>query len=170
MRTVKILFLICFMVNAHLYSQNETTLKAIDNQVWMPFTKAFETFDYSLFASIHSIELIRINADNKRIQDKISYITGYKERWKTKEMSQTISFRFFERFNNEHSASERGIYKLTIYPDTDKEQSYYGQFHVILKNENGNWKILVDYDSSEKNTVDSTLYYIAFPIDDYSKY
>lgn len=170
MKTYKIFILLCFIVNIHSYSQNETTLNAIDNQVWKPFTKAFETFDYSLFASIHSIDLIRINADNNRIQEKISYINGYKERWKSQGFKQTISFRFFERLNNENSASERGIYKLTINPNTEQEQSYYGQFHVILKYENGNWKILVDYDSSENNTVDSSIYNQAFAIDDYKKY
>ena len=166
----KILFLVCLLIAFQSFAQKETNLKDIDNQIWMPFTQAFETFDYSLFASIHSIDLIRVNADGKRIQDKISYINGYKERWKSIEREQTISFRFIERLNDENSASERGIYKLTIQPNTDTEQSYYGQFHVILRNENGDWKILVDYDSSEENTIDSTQYNQAFAIDDYNKY
>ncbi|HRI59468.1 MAG TPA: hypothetical protein PK228_07085 [Saprospiraceae bacterium] len=29
----------------------------------------------------------------------------------------------------------------------------YGQFHVFSRKENGRWKIAVDYDSSEGNTV-----------------
>ncbi|PWI29116.1 hypothetical protein DI383_13270 [Flavobacteriaceae bacterium LYZ1037] len=170
MKTINILLLVCFLATFHSFSQNETNLKEIDNQIWLPFTKAFETFDYSLFASIHSIDLVRINADNNQIQNKISYINNYKERWKFKDREQTITFRFFERLNNENTASEHGIYKLTINPETDQEQSYYGQFHVILRNENGQWKIMVDYDSSENKTIDASRFNQAFAIDDYTKY
>ena len=170
MKIHKLILLVCFISSMNCYSQTEENLKNIDNQVWHPFTKAFETFDYILFSSIHSKDLIRINADGKRIQNKETYIDGYKERWESIDRKQTISFRFLERLNNENSASERGIYKLTIHPGTDQEQSYYGQFHVILKKEQHAWKILVDYDSSENNTVGSSVYNKAFQIDDYSKY
>lgn len=36
--------------------------------------------------------------------------------------------------------------------------SYYGKFHVILKKENGVWKLLVAYNSSENDTIHDTSY------------
>ncbi|PWK19520.1 YybH family protein [Xanthomarina spongicola] len=170
MKTNKIILLLCFIMHFQVFSQTVSSLNAIDNQIWIPFTNAFETYDYKIFANIHSNDLIRINADGKRIQNKEAYIKNYEERWKSHNAEQTISFRFFERLNNEDSASERGVYKLTINSNTAQEQSYYGQFHVILRKEKDIWKILIDYDSSEKNTVDVSTYNKAFAIDDYSRY
>jgi hypothetical protein len=35
---------------------------------------------------------------------------------------------------------------------------------------NGKWKIVVDYDSNENNTIDEKIYQAAFGIDDFAKY
>lgn len=104
MKISKLLLLACLFSSMFCYSQTEEVLKNIDNQVWHPFTKAFETFDYNLFSSIHSKDSIRVNADGKRTQNKETYIDGYKERWKSIDRKQTISFRFLQRLNNENSA------------------------------------------------------------------
>ena len=160
-----------FMIISSIsYCQNKEILKSINNEIWEPFTKAFETSDYNLFGSLHSEELVRVNGNGKRIQNKESYINGYKTRWENNKLNQTISFRFLERIVNEQSASERGIYKLTLNPGTNQEQSYYGKFHVILKIENNIWKILVDYDSTEDNSITEMSYNNAFEMNDYNKY
>lgn len=166
----KISFILTVLLACNSFSQNETTLTAINKQIWEPFTTAFETSNYDLFASLHSDDLIRVNGDGKRIQNKVSYIKGYKTRWSTNKQNHTIAFRFLERIANNESGSERGIYKLTINQNTEQEQSYYGKFHVVLRKENESWKILVDYDSSEKNTINAHVYNNAFAIDDFSKY
>lgn len=166
----KITLLMVLFLTLNSYSQNETQLKQINKQVWEPFTKAFETSDYNLFAYLHSKDLIRVGGDGKRILNKTDYIEGYKNRWTSTNQHRTISFRFIERISNENSASERGIYKLTLNPKTGQEQSYYGKFHVFLTKENELWKILVDYDSSEENTINSDSYNKALAIDAYSKY
>ncbi|MCF7561676.1 nuclear transport factor 2 family protein [Sabulilitoribacter multivorans] len=166
--TIYISLFLCF---GNIVTSQETNhLKAINTDVWSPFTKAFETFDYILFASIHSEDLVRVSGDSKNVKGKTTYIEGYKKRWVNKNSNQTISFRFLERIANDISASERGIYKLTVNPNTANEQSYYGKFHVILRKENGTWKLLVDYDSSESNTINETSYNEAFAIDDFDKY
>jgi hypothetical protein len=50
------------------------------------------------------------------------------------------------------------------------EKVYFGKFHVILIKEEGVWKILVDYDSSEKNSINEDTYKKAYAIDDFKKY
>jgi len=85
-------------------------------------------------------------------------------------LNQTISFKFLERICNDSIASERGIYKLIRNPNTDIEKSYFGKFHVILKKESSIWKIIIDYDSSENNTINKTSYNNAYAIDDYDKF
>lgn len=151
-------------------SQNNKCLKDINNQIWANFSKAFETLDSDLFESIHSNNLVRVSGDNKTIRDKTTYINGYKKRWKNSSINQSISFRFLERVCNENKASERGIYKLIIKPDTKEENIFYGKFHVIHRKENGKWKVLVDYDSSEYNTINKTSYERAFSIENFDTY
>jgi hypothetical protein len=101
---------------------------------------------------------LRINADGKRLLTKEDYIQGYEKRWANDKQNQTISFRFIERIVNDEYGSERGIYKLTMNPNTEQEQHYYGKFHVLLRKEKSIWKLLADYDSSEGNTINENSY------------
>ncbi|WP_299123604.1 nuclear transport factor 2 family protein [uncultured Winogradskyella sp.] len=167
--TLTILF---FALSINLSSaQSLDNLKAI-NSVWSKFYKAFETLDYTLMAEIHSKDLVRISG-GKRIINYTTYINNYKagfKRDKESNQSQSISLRFFERINNDSAASERGIYKLVRNKGTENEQAYYGQFHVLFKKTNGEWKITMDYDSSEGETIGEEDYKKAFAIDDFDKF
>lgn len=159
------LAVIVLLVNTS-QAQNKEHLEAI-NTVWAKFYKAFETLDYALMAEIHSKELVRVSG-GKRILDYDTYIKGYESSFQnSKDTNQTshISLRFFERINTDFTASERGIYKLVRNKGTDKERAYYGQFHVIFKNIDGEWKITLDYDSSEFNTIGEDDFKKAYAID-----
>lgn len=161
---------ILILLTLPVFSQNTQILKDINSQVWHNFTKSFETLDYNLFSDLHSDDLIRVGGDNTSLKSKRSYIEEYKKRWKASTTNQTISFRFLERICNNEKASERGIYKLTRNTNSPDQKSYYGKFHVILKKEDNRWKILVDYDSSENNTINETSYNQAFSLDDFARY
>lgn len=169
MKRLKFICALLFVFQS-VFSQNIIELTEINTQIWEPFSVAFETSNFELFGSLHSDDLIRIGADGKRILKKDLYIQGYKNKWSNKKQNRTISFRFLERIVNDKLGSERGIYKLTINSQTEQEQSYYGKFHVILRKEDSVWKILVDYDSSEGNTINSDSYENAFAINDFSRY
>jgi len=165
------IFIFLFVIMSSVsYCQNKEVLKSINKEIWEPFTKSFETFDIELFESLHSNDLIRVSADGRNIKKKDTYIDGYNRRWTKTSIEQTISFRFLERLNSTDIASERGIYKLTMNPNTEQEKTFYGKFHVIMKKEHETWRILVDYDSSESNTINSDSYYKAFAQDDFEKY
>ena len=84
--------------------------------------------------------------------------------------SNIIALRFFERITSSSVSSERGVYKLTRNPNTEKEQHFYGQFHVIMKKIGDKWIITMDYDSSESNTIDAEDFNKAYAIDDLEKY
>lgn len=164
--------ILCFLVlsSYKIDAQNHEELKSINSEIWTNFTKAYETLDYDLFADIHSDSLIRVSGNSKHIKNKQAYIDGYKKWWKDKSLHHTISFRFLERIYNDGIASERGIYKLTRNPNSEKEKSYYGKFHVIHKKERGKWKILVDYDSDENESINESSYLSAHKIDDFHKF
>ena len=148
---LSVVVLLLLSVKSH--SQDPEILQEINEQVWHNFTKAFETSNVDLFGSIHSQNLIRVAGDSKIIKYWPEYIDGYKSNWKNPSAKRTINFRFIERIHNDQTASERGIYQLKVNIGTENEKSYYGKFHVILLKENNQWKLLLDYDSSESGTI-----------------
>ncbi len=163
------IFLVAFTF--HVQAQSIDNLKEI-NKVWEKFYKAFDSLDHQFMAEIHSKKLIRISG-GKRISDYETYIKGYERRFKKakeNKTSNTISLRFFERVNNDSIASERGIYKLIRIEKDKKEQVYYGQFHVLFIKEHDEWKILMDYDSNEGNSIGEKEYRNAHGINQFDKF
>ena len=159
--------IIWLLLPFYLVAQNHSDFKGINTEVWEKFSQAYKTKDVALYSSIHHEDFIRINANSKSIKDKTSYIQDYKKNWNSKDNRKLkIEFRFLERILSSNKASERGIYKLSINPDTVEERSFYGKFHVILI-KNGTWKLLVDYDSDENGTIGEKDYLTANDINAY---
>ena len=153
-------------------AQTKDNLEAINSQVWSQFYEAFETLNPELMANIHSKEMVRVSGGTT-ILDYETYINNYRnnyKRLKTIGDTRHIALRFFERINTNTTASERGIYKLTVNKDKEDEQSYYGQFHVILKKQEGIWMITLDYDSNENNTIGENQFLKAHDIDNFEPF
>lgn len=131
-------------------------LKELNHDIWIPFAEAYATGDAEKYLALHSADFIRAQGDGQNTNDLAGYSTGVRsgfQRGKDKGGKTAIEFRFFERFSNGQTASERGIYKYTYTPPSGEAWSGYGQFHVFSRKENGRWKIVIDYDSSESGTV-----------------
>ncbi len=125
------------------------------NKTWTKFCRAFETLDHQLMADIHTKDLIRI-PNGQRIVDYNSYIDNYKknfERAKSMNSTRAITLRFFERINNDSIASEKGIYRLVKDRGQAGEQSFYGEFHALMIKKGEDWKIFMDYDNDNDNTI-----------------
>ncbi|NMM47794.1 nuclear transport factor 2 family protein [Marinigracilibium pacificum] len=143
----------------------------INNQVWAKFEKAFVDLNPGLMAEIHSRDLARIPADNNRILNYEEYIDSFHKRFdraKSNHIKYEIELRFIERIANGFTASERGIYQLIVINEQDEPRSYYGKFHVLLRKENGLWKILMDYDSNEGGKIGKEDFDKANEIDDFN--
>lgn len=165
-------FSLILCINTFVLAQGEI-LNKINEEVWSKFCKSFETLDLQLMEEIHNKELYRIPADGRVILNYEEYMEGYRSWFAQAKKDNTllnISLRFFERICNESSASERGIYRLTINEGRDNEQFFYGKFHVLLKKENDIWKILMDYDSNEGNTVGEKDFNMASAMDEVEKF
>ena len=156
-----------------IFAQNKTHYEEINEDVWERFYLAYTELDAKYMEEIHSKEVMRIPADSKKIFHFEQCISNYERsfsRARDKGEARKISLRFIERIANEKSATERGIYQLTVNPGAAHEANYYGKFHVILRKESGVWKILVDYDSSEGNTIGKEDFDRAFAIDDFEAF
>jgi ketosteroid isomerase-like protein len=149
-------------------------LKEINRDIWLPFIEAYGTFNAGQYKSLQTEDFIRVAANNKNLPNPNDYFNST-EKWfadmKQKELKLTIAFRFTERIANDKVASERGVFELKAFDANGKELwKDYGKFHVFMRKLNGVWKIVVDYDSNEKETVNLPMYVSAFAMDDFEKY
>jgi ketosteroid isomerase-like protein len=163
--------LISILVNAQT---NTDYLKEINRDIWLPFIEAYGTLDIEKYKSLQSEDFIRAEGNDKRLPSFKDYFDNAGN-WfsdvKKEGRKLSIAFRFSERFANGSVASERGIYELKSFDTSGKEVwKGYGKFHVFLRKIKGVWKIVVDYDSNEKKTIDEQTYLAAFAVDDLEKY
>jgi len=142
-------------VSTSLFGQ--TAQKEINEQVWKPFIKAFTENNAELFMSVHSKDLVRSPRDSKKVLNW----DQYNQQTAKQSGTHNIELRFTERINNDNQAIDVGVYK-TSYPN---HPPYYGRFHVVLRKENGIWKILVDTDSNEGGTIGEKQFLAAKPME-----
>ena len=149
------IFLVAFpFIGFSAFSQNFQ--KEINDQVWKPFISKFNNLDANGFLAVHSKDVIRAPRDSKILLNWSEYLKQQQEgdnRSKENGRTRTVELRFTERIANANQAIDIGIYKTTVTNKEGKTQSFYGRFHVVLRRENGVWKILVDTDSSENQTI-----------------
>ncbi|GAA4274690.1 hypothetical protein GCM10022258_39860 [Aquimarina gracilis] len=154
-----------------VHAQEKQLHQKINRDMYENFSKAFATIDYDLFASIHCKAMIRISGNGGEIKNVKKYLEGYQERWSdTNQKPAPIDFRLLERITSDSLVSDRGIYRVTYVNDTKETKYSYGKFHVLLKLEDNNWKILMDYDSNENNSINKESFDNAFPLTEYKKY
>lgn len=138
--------------------------KEINVQVWKPFISSFNNYDANGFLAVHTKDVVRSPLDAKMILTYDEYLQNQLEgnkRGKENGNTRTLDLRFTERIANAATAIDIGIFKVTVNRKDGSTQSFYGRFHVVLRKENGVWKILVDMDSSEGRSIDEADYIAA---------
>lgn len=127
------------------------TSKQIDEQVWKVFQEAWSSYDAEKYIGIHTSDVLRVTP----------WGIKYGQTWREKTIEsfsqedapkRNISFQFEHRISQDDLAYEVGYYKSTSIIDFGGvERTSYGRFHVVLKKENGQWKIAQDWDTSDVN-------------------
>jgi len=139
----------------------------INNQVWLPFIKTFNERDSKAFMELHSKDLVRSSRDSKTVLNWTDYAQQMEKgdrRENEQKSKRELELRFTERIAQNDLAIDVGIYKTTYTTENKPPRSFYGRFHVALRKENGVWKILVDTDSSEGNTITEQDFLAAQPM------
>jgi ketosteroid isomerase-like protein len=151
------IFLTIILCYACLPVRGQSIQSAINDQVWKPFIQAYNDHDIDGFLAVHSKDVVRSPRDAKMVLNWNQYYEQQKQgddQGKASGNKRQLDLRFTERIASDAQAMEVGIYKVIV---TDKQGSirtFYGRFHVVLRKENGTWKILADTDSSEGKTID----------------
>lgn len=132
-----------------LYAQST---KEINQQVWLPFIESFSNGNDEGFSAVHSKEIIRVLQDSKQIWGYDQYFKKQPDSIKAKYAvwKKNIELRFLQRIDGNDKAFEIGYYKTSSKNTvTGESRISYGKFHVLLRKENGVWKILMDADAHE---------------------
>ncbi|MDC8002448.1 nuclear transport factor 2 family protein [Aureisphaera galaxeae] len=148
---MKKILLLFTLVSFPLMSQNITNAdlaKEVDQQVWEPFKQSYKSGDAVTFNSIHTDDVIRITG--RGIQKGQEYKDSNTQ-WLSKpdRKARTIDFVFEHRIYAEDTAYEIGYYKIVY--GADEAKANYARFTVVLKKENGTWRIAQDWDTDEIN-------------------
>lgn len=165
MRTIHLLIGLLLLSNMALAQPAQ---KEINEQVWKPFIAAFNDLDPDAFMALHSHDLVRALRDDGRVMgyDEYAKVTASgNHNVKINKFQKKLELRFSERWVNHDLAYEVGIYKSqTIKPSGNNIISY-GKFQVVLRQEKGVWKIIMDSDSSEGGTINDKDFLFARPIE-----
>ena len=149
-----LIVLVLLVIPASIFAQDSE--KEINTQVWKPLLEAYKNFDTEKFMSFYSKDLIRIPEDEKKIFGFSEYkkiLARENQSNKNYKIKATMEMRFSQRVDGTTMAQEKGIYKLNIIKDNNGQTAtLYGRFLIVLRKENGVWKILVDSDAAENNT------------------
>lgn len=145
---------VMILVVMEAHAQNHQ--QEINDQVWKPFILTFNQFETEKFMALHAKDVVRSSRDANQVLNWQQYHDQQKkgDDWsKGNGYTRTLELRFIERLASPDQAIETGIYKTTSVNNKGEASSGYGKFMVVLRKENGTWKILVDTDSSEGNSI-----------------
>ncbi|MFS4466465.1 hypothetical protein [Maribacter sp. 2210JD10-5] len=149
MRTkISILMLFCIV---GIYAQDDAVQfqKEIDQTVWKPFQKAFETLNGDALNATYATEVLRVTPNG--IDTDGSFKAENLKRFvinKADGITIALDFWFDSRHTNKTTSYEVGFYRIAA-TDIEENTSYnYGQFHIVLKKINGEWKIIQDWDTN----------------------
>ena len=135
-----------------VFAQDNTITREINEQVWTTFIRSFGSSDEDLFRSVHSKDVVRVIQDDGEIFGYDQYFRKIPDSLKAKwaNWKKSIELRFTQRISGEDKAFEVGYYKTTsINTQTGEQRKSFGRFHVLLRKENGIWKIVMDADTGE---------------------
>lgn len=135
-----------------LKARGDSLQMQINEQVWKPFIKSFNSGDEEGFKAVHSRDMIRVIQDDQQIFGYERYFEKSPDSLKLKwgKWKKNIELRFLQRIAGNDKAFEVGFYKTkSINLPTGESRTGYGKFHVLLRKEDGRWKILIDADANE---------------------
>ena len=143
-------FFLCFCIAS--FSQGDSLQQQINKQVWKPFIESFNNDDNAGFRKVHSVDLIRVIQDDNQVLGYEEYLKpaddSVKARWG--KWKHHIELRFIQRIASCGKAFDVGYYKtISANINTGETRVSFGKFHVLLRTENGIWKILMDQDAKE---------------------
>ena len=127
----------------------EATHKEINTTVWKAFQDAFQALDGKALNDVYADNVLRITSDGIDTQSafKEANVTRFAENIKNGDRI-ALDFWLDSRQTNETTSYDVGFYRMAMTTSAGATNTFYGQFHIVLKNIDGGWKIAQDWDTS----------------------
>ena len=138
-----------FTLSMQAQSTIEDIQKEIDNTVWQPFQKAFETLDGKALNALYAADVLRVTPNG--IDTQNSFKATNAERFHAnRKNGESIGLDWWwdDRKTTEDTSYEVGFYRIAFTTAQGKTQYSYGQFHIVLKKIDRHWKITQDWDTA----------------------
>ncbi|XOV82400.1 MAG: hypothetical protein ACFHXK_16235 [bacterium] len=121
----------------------------IDQSVWKPFKAAFEALDGDALNAVYAGEVLRVTPDGLDVDGR------FKQTNRTRFLNNrkngdriSLDFWFDTRHTNALVSYDTGFYRVAITTLAGDTSYAYGQFHIVVKNIDGHWKIVQDWDTA----------------------
>ena len=123
--------------------------KEIDQSVWKTFQAAFETLDGEALNSVYAEKVLRVTPEGLDVAELFKN-TNRTRFLKNRELGERIAldFWFDTRHTNTSVSYDTGFYRITMTSSAGARSYAYGQFHIVLNNIDGHWKIVQDWDTA----------------------
>ena len=123
--------------------------KAIDETVWKTFERAFERMDGEALNSVYADDVLRVTPEGLDTTGafKRANLSRFDEN-KARGDRIALDFWFDSRQTSANVSYDVGFYRVGITAASGETSYFYGQFHIVLKKLDGEWKIVQDWDTA----------------------
>ncbi len=122
----------------------------INTQIWATFTRSYKELDAELHMNLYNPNIVRVTPQKDSVLSGEEYIkmTGrmLEMRRSKSSIGSDIQFRFNQRYHNDNSAYEAGIYRMSGTGRDGQPFVFYNEFSVVLKKHEDRWTIMFDMD------------------------
>lgn len=154
--TIRHLLLILVLIASPLATataDERHELEILNRQVWLPYQEGIRTDKPELYVGVHSEDFYWVAPGSKgRIMSLREYDEDSRQvmaQRKTAGERTEIEFRFLERNVRNGFAAEKVVTKFTLRRRDGTAQSGYRIAHYFSRKEDGVWKIVLQYGSTE---------------------
>ena len=131
--------------------QNKNRLAEL-NAYWAKVSRAVRTGDFDAYKATCHPEGVLVSGPKKTSYPLTKALAGWKQGFvdtKAGKMRASVDFRFRQRFGDETTAHETGIFLYTATDANEQVTRSFIHFEGLLVKRNGKWKIIMEYQKSK---------------------
>jgi ketosteroid isomerase-like protein len=159
--------LVFVLTAVSVHAADESVERSIDRDVWIPFLSASTAFDADGFLAVQSPDVVRVSPDTKEVYGRSRYEREIRDgfrRARERRIRRRTDMRFLDRISSADLALETGYFRSQTTLSNGETRLRYVRFQIILRKENGTWKILVDEDTADGGRITAEQFESAAPL------
>ena len=127
------------------------------NAYWAEVSRTVEEGDFEGYVATCHSNGVLVSGKREKSYPLATALKKWKKEFdntKAGEMTASVDFRFGQRWGDDSTAHEKGLFRYASQRKGEKETVVYIELEALLVKEGGNWKVLMEFQKSEKTEVD----------------